>query len=398
MLVDQRKRAIKHNEYKHATFKDPLQELKIMYTGVDVIVDRVQHGYQQGGSYMSQGGVNELVDRLDGRALLGESMQFPSRAKKERVDNNKMNFERYRTLVEAKRKGLTPEQVIQNVRLKTMEMNYAPTQKEIEREQGKKQKDGQKMPPAFATSVKFFEEIPFSQELKTNNIAKSYGINNYSRIITDNNIKAKEEYDELQALEEMKNSGLSRSEKRRIREKNRRRFKKSAIRQYGEVVGMTDSDEEYSTSSSEDGEIDGKSSPVRTTFITEIAINNDEESSSNSLAENIDIDKYYNDDDDMELEAVIRNPGDRWKFAKAIDDKFNQPRYRAYLKKEQDKTKEKEETTEAVRSAPSLEYLKKEKEKKIKNEESPQEKLMKRLRQELSETSFIILNRTLDEG
>jgi hypothetical protein len=31
--------------------------------------------------------------------------------------------------------------------------------------------------------------------------------------------------------------------------------------------------------------------------------------------------------------AILRKPGDRWQFARAIDEKFNQPRYRAKFEK-----------------------------------------------------------------
>ena len=49
-----------------------------------------------------------------------------------------------------------------------------------------------------------------------------------------------------------------------------------------------------------------------------------------------------------DLTAVLRKPGDRWNFARAIDEKFDQPRYKYKL------NEEKEEKPKKVNPARNL--------------------------------------------
>jgi len=90
----------------------------------------------------------EHIDRWDARYLLGNFIPTPIRKKevsqKQMIQENQLNYERFRSIIESKRKGLSEQTILLQVQQNTMDSKFTPTQKEVSRLQeteDTKQKD-----------------------------------------------------------------------------------------------------------------------------------------------------------------------------------------------------------------------------------------------------------------
>jgi len=200
----------------------------------------------------------------------------------------------------------------------------------------------------LSNTIQLLEETPTSKEGEVDAIAKFFGIENYCRLVRSENRKLTNEKEKLEEIEVRKgNKRLSRRERRRLREKDRRKYRKNTPPLYpfnynsqeNEIQPYDNMKTDDSSSHSSDEE--SEEGEDKTEFITEINVNNDTEEI-NFFDEDI-FDEYKeelkdeegifeaNDNTDIGT-AILRKPGDRWNFAKAIDEKFNHPRYRVKKK------------------------------------------------------------------
>jgi arginine/serine-rich splicing factor 16 len=259
--------------------------------------------------------------------------------------------------------------------------------------------------------VEYIPEVPIEQESWVNNIAKKYGVNDYCRLVRRENRALRDVQRKIAEGAAREGSKPSRRERRRERDRNRRRAgNRSPTRDRGSPTyddynrnqrSLSESTDYSRTDSrSDDSRSSSRSrSPVRKPrkipvnqggkFITEFNFNDppkkgakySSESYESSIEEKkveetIVIKEATEDISSDFTTAVLRKPGDRWNFAKAIDEKFNRPGHNKYkLKDEEEKPKKVEEKKPVSLPPPVLNS--------IPTEETPQDRLKRKMRQQL---------------
>jgi arginine/serine-rich splicing factor 16 len=450
MMADARRRAERKKEYFASKFADPLQSLRITNTGIEVLSDsKMYHFFESGGNMMPyQGNSDLMIDKYDGRALLA-SLEPSSSGKRilseEEADlESQLNYERYRSIIEAKKRGIDEMTLLRQIKEEMIDSKSAPTHKELERtknhplnqkekskagkgiygavkfnyenpeesipyEESDDEEDSVDAASVAASQISYIEETPEDQERMVNDMAQEYDIDDYCRLVRAENRDLAFEKKRLEEEAQRGGKKLSRRERRRLRDKDRRRFRKSpngrsGVSGYSRRSSLTDNyrNKELRRSRSNSPRRKKTKRTVGTKeYITEFTLDNDDsesDSESDQSLQEIDQDESErireatetNDDST----AILRRPGDRWHFARTIDEKYNQPRHKMKLREEESEKRPsissgssrtptalkstKKPTTPAIGSSSvtdPIQNLKK---------ETPQERLKRKLRQQLN--------------
>eukprot|EP01126_Amoeba_proteus_P042372 TRINITY_DN4600_c0_g1_i8.p1 TRINITY_DN4600_c0_g1~~TRINITY_DN4600_c0_g1_i8.p1 ORF type:complete len:434 (-),score=76.15 TRINITY_DN4600_c0_g1_i8:650-1951(-) len=404
IMAGARKRAERRKEYYLARFSDPLQELRISNCGVEIIQDStLWRKIEEGQTFMMpwSGDTGKMVDKYDGRALLADIPNWGPTKKvmtEEESDlESSLNFERYRDLIEGHRHGTDCATVLQNVKDSVIgERKFAPTQRDVPKKDSLPLRDKPLQPRGraqfgaskfdyetntaieqhyssassdeddeVATGIQdLLEEVPDSQEAQVNDFARKYAIDDYCRLVRKENRTILSEHKRTIEADTKGRGKLTRRERRKLRDKLNRQSRHS-----GRESPSYDpyKPRGHSSRSRSRSPRSGHRSSTTTSgkFITEFSLEKKDESysdSSDSSGEEVEIEKPADppspstqikeatEINDI-TNAILRKPGDRWNFARAIDEKFNQPRYKSKFDKgrlynssslPRDKNKEKE--------------------------------------------------------
>jgi len=229
--------------------------------------------------------------------------------------------------------------------------------------------DEKAIPKPF--EIKFISEVPSEKEEWLNELASKYDVDDYCRMVRLENKDLAVEQKRLDKIRAQKSTKkLTRREKRRLKERERRRIGNALKRHSPPTYGRRSSptygdyrdrrrsrsrDRSYSPrrrrrSSSRD------SREPRKRYITEIKIDGKgnpkeeiesydfhEEPVAGAKSDSRIKEATETAEDDIATVRVIRNPGDRWNFAREIDQKYNQSRYKALFAAKLESVNESEE-------------------------------------------------------
>jgi len=400
MMYQARKRAEKKKEINLSRFSDPLQSLRITNSGYEVVLDSREYNLTEAGQNLMPwaGDTTKMMDKYDGRALLASVPNWSTirTVSEETIDPSLLNFERYHLLVEASKTDLHETLVLKKAKDEPVpDMKNAPTQRDMDRSQQNPFKEKEHKKPAanqysevrfdYATgatteittkakeehhheeptssstnAVVLMEETPMDREEAVNLIGKRFGITQYCKLVKKENRAVLDEKHKTEAEQLHNSTKLNRRERRKLRDKDRRRKSERLGRTSPNYDPFRATRSSRSNSRSRSRSPDRSGAPRGGTgkFITEFTLGKSDKnySSESDSYDSSDSDEYETSglvvepttevikeatDLDDATTTVLRKPGDRWNFARAIDEKFNQPRYKSIVKPQEMKQKEK---------------------------------------------------------
>eukprot|EP01099_Mayorella_cantabrigiensis_P006842 TRINITY_DN5849_c0_g1_i1.p1 TRINITY_DN5849_c0_g1~~TRINITY_DN5849_c0_g1_i1.p1 ORF type:complete len:195 (-),score=50.83 TRINITY_DN5849_c0_g1_i1:144-650(-) len=148
MMSERRRRAERKAAYFASKLIDPIQTLRATGSSVKIFKDSAQYQNNENRENLMpwNGKQDVLIDRYDGRALLDYIAPYDKKknnyqmTEEEEELEDRLNYERYRSIIEASRYDLEERSVIREVEAKPVyDTKMAPTEKEREKNSNQNQ-------------------------------------------------------------------------------------------------------------------------------------------------------------------------------------------------------------------------------------------------------------------